>query len=551
MTPPLVFKVATEPGELAQVHRLNYRTFVEEIPQHAPNSRGALVDRFDDENTYVVCRRGDAVLGMICVRGRRPFSLDGKLPGLDGHLPPGRKPCEIRLLSVEPEHRTGVVFRGLVEHLARHCLEAGYDLALISGTERQLRLYGHLGFVPFGPRVGTEGARFQPMYLTLESFRAHGRTFARGAADGEGRDAPVSFLPGPVETAPEVRRALEAPPVSHRGSVFATELEEVRGSLRALTGARRVAVLLGSGTLANDAVAAQLSLLEAPGVVLSHGEFGERLADHAARWGLAAGVVRRPWGSAFGRAAVEEALDAHPRAEWLWAVHCETSTGVLTDLAMLRGVCAVRGVRLALDCVSSIGTVPVDLRGVYLASGVSGKALGSLPGVALVFHDHPVPPAPGRLPRYLDLGLYDAEGVPFTQSSALVRALRAALARLDAPEERFRTTAIDAAWLRARLGERGFRVLAPGAHASPAVLTLVLPEGVPAAELGARVEEEGYLLSWRSAYLRERDWVQLCLMGAYRRDRLAALVEVLERAAESLSSNEFPSNTDGNGTRVA
>jgi len=530
MTPPLTFRMATEPEELAQIHRLNYRTFVEEIPQHAANPRRELVDRFDDENTYVVCRRGDAVVGMICVRGRRPFSLDAKLPDLDAHLPPGRKPCEIRLLSVEPEHRTGVVFRGLVEQLARHCLEAGYDLALISGTERQLRLYGHLGFVPFGPRVGTEGARFQPMYLTLESFRAHGRTFARGTAEGEGRAAAVSFLPGPVETAPEVRRALESPPVSHRGSVFTAELEEVREGLRALTGARRVAVLLGSGTLANDAVAAQLSLLGAPGVVLSHGDFGERLADHAARWGLAATVVRRPWGSAFDRPAVEEALDAHPDAAWVWAVHCETSTGVLTDLALLREACAARGVRLALDCVSSIGTVPVDLRGVYLASGVSGKALGSLPGIGLVFHDHPIPPAPGRLPRYLDLGLYDVEGVPFTHSSPLVRALRAALARFEPLEERFRTTSADAAWLRARLRERGFRLLAPDEHASPAVLTLVLPESVPAAELGARVEAEGYLLSWRSTYLRERNWVQVCLMGAYRRDRLAPLVEVLDRA---------------------
>ena len=32
--PPLVFKSATEDWEFEQIHRLNYKTFVEEIPQH-------------------------------------------------------------------------------------------------------------------------------------------------------------------------------------------------------------------------------------------------------------------------------------------------------------------------------------------------------------------------------------------------------------------------------------------------------------------------------------------------------------------------------------
>ncbi len=522
-TVPLRFKIAADPAELEQVHRLNYRTFVDEIPQHRPNGDRVLVDRFDTENTYVVCLRGDTLLGMISVRGRRPFSLDHKLPDLDAHLPPGRTACEIRLLSVEQGHRNGVVFRGLVECLARHCLAEGYDLALISGTERQLRLYRHIGFVPFGPMVGAEGARFQPMYLTLETFRERGTAFVR-------RDPPASFLPGPVEMAPEVRRAMGSAAASHRGTGFAADLAEARSALAVLTGAPRVQLLLGSGTLANEVVAAQLSLEGGPGVVLSNGEFGERLADHAGRWGLDATVLRREWGSAFARAEVEAALDARPGLRWLWAVHCETSTGVLNDLGALREACAARGVRLCLDCISSLGTVPVDLRGVHLATGVSGKGLGSFPGIALVFHHHEVAPSP-RLPRYLDLGLYAAgEGVPFTHSSNLVRALRAAVLRLPLPAGR-PELAEDAARLRAALRGRGFRVLAADADASPAVTTVALPPEVPADALAERLEAEGWLLSHRSGYLRDRNWVQVCLMGEYRRDRVLPLVEAMHRLA--------------------
>ena len=54
--------------------------------------------------------------------------------------------------------------------LARYCEGCGYDLAIMSGTVRQNKLYKHLGFVPFGPLVGAEKAQFQPMYLTFDAY---------------------------------------------------------------------------------------------------------------------------------------------------------------------------------------------------------------------------------------------------------------------------------------------------------------------------------------------------------------------------------------------
>src|SRR6185436_19248723 len=48
----LTFKVASEPWEFDQIHRLNYKTFVEEIPQHQANPDGVLVDRFHATNIY-------------------------------------------------------------------------------------------------------------------------------------------------------------------------------------------------------------------------------------------------------------------------------------------------------------------------------------------------------------------------------------------------------------------------------------------------------------------------------------------------------------------
>src|SRR6185295_9574636 len=98
-------------------------------------------------------------------RCERPFSLDRKMDELDRQLPPHRGLVEIRLLAIVPAHRKSAVFAGLVELLARHFIARGCDLAVISGTVRQLALYRHLGFEPFGACVGTADALYQPMYL--------------------------------------------------------------------------------------------------------------------------------------------------------------------------------------------------------------------------------------------------------------------------------------------------------------------------------------------------------------------------------------------------
>ena len=100
-------KTASEPWEFEQIHRLNYRTFVDEIPQHQANTDGVLVDRFDGENTYIIALDGRRLLAMMAVRGTRPFSLDAKLPDLDAYLPAGRRLCEFRLLAVERGHHAG------------------------------------------------------------------------------------------------------------------------------------------------------------------------------------------------------------------------------------------------------------------------------------------------------------------------------------------------------------------------------------------------------------------------------------------------------------
>src|SRR5688572_13955686 len=295
----LVIRVATEEWEYELIHQLNYRTFVEEIPQQAPNPEGRLVDRFHAENRYLIAPHGRELAGMVAAPHQRPFSLDSKVPNLDAHLPAGRRPIEARLLAVAPEFRKTAAFVLIFEYLVRYCVENGFDIAVMSGTTRQLKLYRHLGAIPFGPVVGSPGAQYQPMYLTCEAF---GQTAEKSAAfrdvfvSERTTTRPLNLLPGPVLTAPEVDAAFAAPAISHRCPAFLDQLSSVRSRLCELTGARDVQVLPGSGSLGNAVVAAQLGLHASTGLVLSNGEFGERLAAEARRAGLRFDWLQLRWG---------------------------------------------------------------------------------------------------------------------------------------------------------------------------------------------------------------------------------------------------------------
>jgi aspartate aminotransferase-like enzyme len=536
-TQSLQFKVATEDWEFEQVHQLNYKTFVEEIPQHQPSNSPRLVDKFHSENTYLICLSGRRVVGMSAARGRRPFSLDQKIPNLDSHLPPGRRVCEIRLLSVEKQFRNGQVFRGLTTLMWQFGLEHGYDLAVISGTTRQQKLYRHLGFVPFGPQVGMGDAMFQPMYLTLENFEKQAEEFLREPIRARG---PSSFLPGPVAIHAQVRQAFERVPESHRSDHFISEFQSVRQRLCQLVRARDVQILLGSGTLANDAVAAQLLLDKNPGLILSNGEFGERLIDHAARMGLTFDTLKFRWGETFNLAAIEQYLSRSPAVGWLWCVHSETSTGLLNPLSSLQSICARAEVRLCADCISSIGLVPVNLEGIYLASGASGKGLAGYPGLCMVFHNHALASSKA-LPRYVDLGWYaEHQGIAFTHSSNLVQALDAAVRQPDWPKKLAEGAAISAR-LRGTLRSMGFQVVASDADATPGVVSIALPQNQNSAQLGAQLQRAGYLLSFNSDYLRQRNWIQICLMGEYSPEKLESLLNWLAKnAAPSRNNSPVP-----------
>ncbi|HEX8546510.1 MAG TPA: hypothetical protein VF691_06070, partial [Cytophagaceae bacterium] len=75
----VIVKLAYQEEEFSQIFSLNYATFVEEIPQHQINEEKALIDRFHNNNKYIIALLHGEVVGMICINDCRPFSLESKV----------------------------------------------------------------------------------------------------------------------------------------------------------------------------------------------------------------------------------------------------------------------------------------------------------------------------------------------------------------------------------------------------------------------------------------------------------------------------------------
>jgi len=526
MTESFKFKIAEHDWEFEQIHKLNYATFVEEIPQHEANQEKMLIDRFHKENTYVICLNGDNLVGMIAIRSKRPFSLEEKLDDLDSCLPPARSICEIRLLAVRKSYRYQRVFYRLLAKAVQYCEEQGHDLAIISGASSQQRLYNHMGFLPFGPVVGRAEAPFQPMYLTFMDYE---ESLRKVIAPEFAVPTPsvTNLLPGPVDIKSNVYKALSETSISHRSEEFHSKFKELKRLLCQLVNAQSMEILMGSGTLANDVVAGQLSLIPGKGLILSNGEFGERLIEQGKRFNLSFEALSIDWGHVFVLDEVETIIEKNPDIKWLWMTHCETSSGVLNDMDGIKEICNKNEVLLCVDCISSIANTHVDLRGVYLATGASGKGLASFCGLALVFYNHELSPSQGKTPRYLDLSFYhENSGVPFTISSNLVNALYTSLKNLDT-ETRMSNVSSISAWLRGELIKLGWTLVDAGEFTAPFVVNINVPSRISSLALCDRLREQGFLLSYESYYLVERNWIQICLMGDLSKEKIKPFLEAL------------------------
>jgi 2-aminoethylphosphonate-pyruvate transaminase len=229
------------------------------------------------------------------------------------------------------------------------------------------------------PARAPEGHRRLVELLGSYLLRGHG-----------GRPRPVLLCPGPVLLSAHVKRAVRNTNIGHREPEFSQLLLESAAMLKPVVGigsadsSYRIAFITGSGTAANEAVLASVGA-SGPTLVVSNGEFGERLLATARLHNCDVAELRFAWQEAIDLEKVAEELERR-QYHLVVVVHHETSSGMLNPIAAIARLAHQHGALIAVDAISSIGAeeIAVEEWGIDVLTGASGKALSAMPGVGIV-----------------------------------------------------------------------------------------------------------------------------------------------------------------------
>jgi alanine-glyoxylate transaminase/serine-glyoxylate transaminase/serine-pyruvate transaminase len=184
-----------------------------------------------------------------------------------------------------------------------------------------------------------------------------------------------------------VLAALGAPTVGHLDPYFLKIMDELQSMLRQVFRTQNQLTLAVSGTGSAGMETCVVNLIE-PGdrmVVGINGVFGTRMADVARRCGADVLTIERPFGEVFSPDEVTAAVAKH-RPKVVGLVHAETSTGARQPIEEISKIVHDAGALLLIDCVTSLGGLPVEIDGWQVDAAYSGtqKCLSCPPGLAPV-----------------------------------------------------------------------------------------------------------------------------------------------------------------------
>jgi alanine-glyoxylate transaminase / serine-glyoxylate transaminase / serine-pyruvate transaminase len=314
--------------------------------------------------------------------------------------------------------------------------------------------------------------------------------------------------PGPSDVNPRVLEALARPTIGHLDPLFIKMMDELKELLRYAFQTNNEVTMPISAPGSAGMEACFVNLVE-PGdkvIICSNGVFGGRMKENVERCGGEAIIIEDPWGRAVDPDKVEDALKANSDAKVLAFVHAETSTGAMSDAATLAELAHKYDCVTIVDCVTSLGGVPLQVDAWGLDAVYSGtqKCLSCIPGLSPVtFNERALEKLKNRKSKvqswFLDLnlilGYWDGGGKRAYHHTAPINplyGLHEALVILN-------DEGLENAWARHRLHHNalkvglealGLELVVPEAERLPQLNAVSIPTDVDDAEVRRKLLEE-------------------------------------------------------------
>ncbi|WP_061212942.1 pyridoxal-phosphate-dependent aminotransferase family protein [Syntrophomonas wolfei] len=300
------------------------------------------------------------------------------------------------------------------------------------------------------------------------------------------------LLPGPTPVPERVVRAMSRPMVNHRGSEFKEILINVTEGIKQVYHTKhQVIIYPASGTGALEAAVVNFISPGDKVLAVSIGVFGDRFATIAREFGAQVEKLDFPWGEPADPQVLKERLaqDINQEIKAVLITHNETSTGVFNDLAAIKAAVGEHPALFMVDAVSGLAAVTLKMDEWKLDVVVSGsqKAFMIPPGLSfLAFNDRAlrVQQENKNHKYYWDVsaGLkYLEKGQnPYTPAISLYHGLEEALKMmLEEGLENILLRHLNyREMVRAALKEMGLKLLAADDYASPALTSVIAPQGI-------------------------------------------------------------------------
>jgi alanine-glyoxylate transaminase / serine-glyoxylate transaminase / serine-pyruvate transaminase len=311
--------------------------------------------------------------------------------------------------------------------------------------------------------------------------------------------ARVLLGPGPSNVHPRVLKAMLSPVVGHLDPDFIKVMENVKKLLRIVFRTKNEITFPISGTGSSGMEAAITNLVEEGDEVVIGvaGVFSERIVDMAERLGAKVHKVESPWGRIVEPERVEAALKSAKKPKLLALVHAETSTGVHQPVESIGEMAHRYGAMFAMDAVTSLGCVPVEIDkwGVDVCYSCTQKGIGAPPGLApITFSERAMEAVHKRKGKcrswYLDVAMIERywgpsrvyhHTAPISMNYALYEALRIVVE--EGLEARWRRHAANAAAAQAGFKAMGLELAAQEGYRLPQLSAVKVPDGIDDAKV--------------------------------------------------------------------
>jgi 2-aminoethylphosphonate-pyruvate transaminase len=227
-------------------------------------------------------------------------------------------------------------------------------------------------------------------------------------------DMPYLLTPGPLTTSRGVKLSMLADWGS-RDIEFRSVISDIRNDLLQIANAGEAyecVLVQGSGTYAIEAALASFAPRgrTPKSLIVINGAYGQRAAKILDYIGSRAYETINKGDSAAPTAAeVRQALEANPKIEIVFVVHCETTSGIINPVEEIVAVCKEMGKVVMVDAMSSFGAVPLDMDGsdMDIMVSSSNKCIEGVPGFAYVLVKRDVLEASAGNSHSVVLDLYD------------------------------------------------------------------------------------------------------------------------------------------------